>query len=194
MSASAKLPVYMSVQEFFAWQPNDGRQYELVDGAPRAMAPPTTIHGFLQSELARLIGNHLRQHGGRCVAVTNPGVIPHMMASHNARIADLGVTCSPLLPGQIALPDPVLLVEILSPNNRAETWSNVWTYTSIPGIQEILILHSTQVTAELLRRGSDGSWPQQPDLVRGDDLVLTSIGFSASLAELYAPTGLAADT
>jgi Uma2 family endonuclease len=191
MSASAKLPVYMSVQDFFAWQPNDGLRYELVDGVPRAMAPPATIHGFLQNELGSLIRNHLRVHRSHCVALANPGVIPHLMASHNARIPDLGVTCSPLLPGQMALPDPVLLVEILSPGNQAETWSNVWTYTSIPSVQEILVLHTTRVAAELLRRDSDGNWPQQPEFVRGDNLVLSSIGFGTSLAQLYAPTGLA---
>lgn len=191
MSAPAKLPVYMSVQDFLAWQPQDGLQYELVDGVPRAMAPPTPIHGFLQNELGRLIGNHLRESGSRCLALTNPGVVPHLMASHNARVPDLGVTCSPLLLGQTTLPDPVLLVEILSPGNQAETWSNVWTYTSIPSVREILILHSTRVAAEVLRRNPDGSWPQQPELVHGDELVLMCIGFSTSLSQLYAPTSLA---
>jgi Uma2 family endonuclease len=191
--ASARLPVHMSVQDFFAWHPNDGLQYELVDGVPRAMVPPTTIHGFLQSELARTIGNHLRESGSRCLVLTNPGVIPHMMASHNARIPDLGVTCSPLRAGQIEIPDPVVLVEIRSPGNQAETWSNVWTYTSIPSAREILILHSTRVAAELLRRGPAGDWPQQPELLRGDELILTTIGFSTSLAQLYARTGLPAD-
>ena len=190
MSASAKLPVYMSVQEFLAWQPQDGLRYELVDGAPRAMAPPTTVHGFLQNELGSLIRNHLRASGSHCLVLTNPGVVPHLMATHNARIPDLGVTCSQLAPGQATLPDPVLLVEILSPSNQAETWSNVWTYTSIPSVREVLILHSTRIAAEVLRRGPDGGWPQQPELTRVGELVLTSIDFSTPLTQLYAPTGL----
>ena len=48
--------------------------------------------------------------------------------------------------------DPVLLVEILSPSNRAETWTNVWAYTTIPSVREILVLHSLRIRAELLRR------------------------------------------
>ena len=190
MSAFLKLPVYMSVQDFLAWEPNDGLRYELVDGEPRAMAPAAAIHGFLQNELGSLIRDHLCQRRSNCRVVANPGVVPHLMASHNVRIPDLGVTCSPLLPGQITLADPVLLAEILSPGNQSQIWSNVWTYTTIPSVQEILILHSTRVGAALLRRKPDGGWPDEPEPVRGGELVLTSIDFRVPLAELYADTGL----
>ena len=33
MSASLKLPVWMSVRDFLAWEPGDGQRYELVDGS-----------------------------------------------------------------------------------------------------------------------------------------------------------------
>lgn len=62
--------------------------------------------------------------------LANPGVIRRLLSAHNVRIPDLGVTCAPLLSGQATLPDPVLLIEILSPRNEAKTWSNVWAYTS----------------------------------------------------------------
>ena len=93
------------------------------------MAPASTIHGFLQNELGRLIGNHLREGGGGCEVVANPGVVPHVLSDQNIRIPDLAVTCSPLLAGQSTLPDPVLLIEILSPRNQAKTWTNVWART-----------------------------------------------------------------
>jgi hypothetical protein len=31
---------------------------------------------------------------------------------------------------------PVLLIEILSTSNQAETWANVWAYTSVPSVPE----------------------------------------------------------
>ena len=46
------------------------------------------------------------------------------------RVPDLAVSCSPFELTQPAPTDPVLIVEILSPSNRAETWANVWAYTS----------------------------------------------------------------
>jgi Uma2 family endonuclease len=190
MSALAKLPIHMSVQEFIHWEPGDGMHYELVDGEPRAMAPASTVDAFLQNEFGGLIRNHLREHNSQCEVLANPGVIPHLLSAHNVRIPDLGVTCSPLAPGQATVPDPVLLIEILSPGNQAKTWSNVWAYTSIPSVQEILVLHSTRMEAEVLRRIADHSWPQAPERIVGDDLVLLSTGFRIAMRDLYARTGL----
>jgi Uma2 family endonuclease len=190
MVALAKVPERMSVPEFFRWEPGDGLRYELVDGEPRAMAPAGTIHAFLQNELGSLIRNHLREHRPSCEALANPGVVPHLLSAHNVRIPDLGVTCSPLVPGQATLPDPVLLIEILSPSNQAKTWSNVWAYTSIPSVQEILVLDSSRIAAEVLRRRAGGGWLDEPEPVRDGELTLTSIGFRISLSDLYARTDL----
>src|SRR5207253_6202794 len=111
MVVLAKIPVRMSVGEFLKWDSDDGRRYELVDGEPRAMAPASTIHGFLQNELGRLIGNHLRDKATGCDVVGNPGVIPRLLSEHNVRIPDRGMTCSPLAVGQSTLPNPILLIE-----------------------------------------------------------------------------------
>ena len=94
------------------------RNEELVDGERRAMAPESTVHGFLQNELGALIRNHLREKASGCEVVANPGIVPRLLSEHNVRIADLAVTCSPLAPGQATLSDPVLVIEILSPSNR----------------------------------------------------------------------------
>ena len=88
--------------------------------------------------------------------------------------------------------EPVLLIEILSPSNEADTWANVWTYTTIPSVQEILIVHSTRLEAELLRRRADRSWPEEPDTVGPTgSLTLASIAFTTSLASFYRTTVLA---
>lgn len=192
MSARLTFPIYMSATEFLGWEPGDGLRYELVDGEPRAMAPAGTIHAYLQNELGSLIRNHLRVRGAECQALANPGVTPHLLSAHNVRVPDLGVTCSPLAPGQATLSDPVLLVEILSPSNQAKTWSNVWAYTSIPSVREILVLHSTRMRAELLRRLPEGGWPEEPEQITGGDLTLASVGFRVPIAELYQRTGLKA--
>ncbi len=41
--------------------------------------------------------------------------------------------------GEQVIDDPILAIEILSVSNRAETWSNVWTYCSIPSLLEIMV-------------------------------------------------------
>jgi len=190
MSAALKYPVPlpMTVRDFVSWDPGDHQRYELVDGLPRAMAPTALTHGVLQNELGRLIGNHLGEHRPGCLVVANPGVMPRVLSSQNVRIPDLGVTCTPIASGEALMREPVLLVEILSPSNYSETWSNVWTYCSIPSLREVLVLHSTRVRAEVLRRGADGQWSAEPGQITQGELILDSIGFRIDLAAVYAGT------
>jgi len=89
------------------------------------------------------------------------------------------------------LPDPVLLVEILSPSNHAETLSNVWTYTTMPSVREILIVRSVTIGADLLCRNPDGTWSERPETIEEGDLVLDGIRFRAPIAALYRTTRLA---
>ena len=135
-----------------------------------------------------MIGNHLVQQGRRCTLVPNAGVVPRIRSDINMRIPDLAVTCSGYQEEEYVVSDPVLLIEILSPSNRAETWANVWAYATIPSVQEILVLHSTAVRAELLRRDAGGQWPEQPVVIEDGMLELHSIGFQVPLIEAYRGT------
>lgn len=101
------------------------------------------------------------------------------------------MTCTAYGEEEHALTNPVLFIEILSPGNRAETGTNVWAYTTIPSIKEILVLNSAKIGAELLRRASDGSWPHGPLSIETGELTLESIGFSMPLAAAYRTTRLA---
>ena len=91
-----------------------------------------------------------------------------------------------------SLPDPVLLVEILSPSNELNTRANVWAYATIPSVSEILLISEWSIAAEVLRRQPTGDWPPSPDILSADDtLRLESIGFEAPLRAVYATTSLA---
>ncbi len=191
MTAALKIPVRMTVAEFLAWNPPGPEMWQLVDGEPQAMAPANRTHGTIQGELGSLIRNHLDEHSIPCTLVVTPGVIPHVQSDTNIRVPDLAVTCSPYESEEAALTDPVLLVEILSPTNQAETWANVWAYTTIPGVKEILVLKTAAIGAELLRRNPDGSWPKRPMSVEEGELTLESIGFRVALEAVYRTTRLA---
>jgi hypothetical protein len=68
----------------------------------------------------------------------------------------------------------------------------VWSYTTIPSVREIVVVHSTRVFAELLRRDADGNWPAEPEEIGPEgDLRLDSIAFTCPLPAVYAQTHLA---
>ena len=189
----APIPGRITVAEFLQWAADDpsGQKWELVDGTPVAMAPAWQTHGLIQMETGRLIGNHLVSINSPCRIGVETGIIPRVNAATNYRIPDLGVTCGP--PNDsYALPDPVLLIEIVSMSNETKTRANVWSYTTIPSVVEILLVSSITVKAELLRRQPDGAWPQQAATLGPDStLELVSIGFKVPLRALYRTTALA---
>ena len=190
MPTITNIPARMTVDEFLNWEPGDGRMWQLVDGEPKPMVPSRPAHGALHAEMGALIGNHFVAQNSICSVLMNVGVVPHLRPSRNLRIPDLTITCSDYHTEEDALADPVLVVEILSPENEAETWANVWTYASIPSVREILVLSSIMVGADLLRRHPDGSWAENPETILDGDLILESIGFRTPLADIYRTTRL----
>ena len=191
MVALAKLaPSRMTVAEFLDWHGDgSGRHFELVDGEPRAQDPASVTHGRIQARIGALLLNHLT--GTPCKVATAPGVVPRVRSNENMRVPDLAVNCVPDERGQRALPEPILIIEILPPSNEAETRENVWAYTTIPSVREIVLVRSTDVGAELFRRLTDGNWPEQPTLIGEDsELVLESVGFAAPLSAFYEDTHL----
>ena len=192
----------MTVAEFLDW-PGDGRakRYQLIDGEVRAMALASPAHGMIGATLARLIGNRLEQTKSPCLVVIAPGVVPRLRSDINFRVPDLGVTCGEIKAGELMLPDPVLLIEILSPSNEADTRANVWAYATIPSVREILIVHSTQIAAELLRRQPNdasgvpsraGNWPETPEEIGPNGVLrLETIDLTCPISALYVGAHLA---
>jgi Uma2 family endonuclease len=159
----------MTLDEFLAWDPGEqnAQTWQLIDGEPVAMAPGSDAHGAIQSEIGALLRNHLLETGRPYRVVTEPGVVPRVRASQNYRVSDIGVTCAPPS-NELMVRDPVVLVEILSPSNEADSRANIWAYTTIPSVREILAVRSTRIEAELLVRAADGSWPPGPEIVGPD--------------------------
>lgn len=185
----------ISVEEFLTL-PSDGsgRIWELVNGELRAQDPASDAHGTIQSNLNTLIATHLRSHRPGCRVVANPGVRPRLVSASNWRIPKLGVTCTPNRAGTRQIPDPVLLVEVLSPSNEEDTWSNVPLYATLPSVMEILLVSSFKVEVQLIRRGDDTLWPAGPiPVVRSGTVTLASVGLDLPVAEIYRDTHLAGE-
>lgn len=192
MTVAVHSPAHMSLEEFLDW-PGDGRarHYQLIDGEVRPMSPASATHSIIQLKIGVLLSLSITQAGAPLRALTEAAVVPGARSATNLRIADLAVTRSAISAGQVAVPEPVLLVEILSPGNERETREAVRAYTSIPSVREILVVRSTKIAAEILRRGADGAWPKAPEEVGpGGSVRLDSVGLTCPIEEFYAGTHL----
>jgi Uma2 family endonuclease len=184
-----KPPSGMTVAEFLAW-PGDGtgRKCQLIHGEVHVMSPGSAVHAVIQANLTYELRRHLVDQKIRCRVGTEVGVITRE-APNTVRVPDVGVTRAPVSSGQKEWPDPLLLIEVLSPSNTSETWENVWSYCTVPSVQEIAVIHSTRVLAEVLRRGFDGQWPEALEKIgEGETLSFECIGFACPLIDIYAET------
>ena len=185
MADAPKSTPAMTVEEFMDLNPGGDELWQLVDGEPRAMVQSSVAHGMLLAEVSSVIGNHLYAAGSSRYPELLVGVVPHVNARHNIRVPDLSIAHGASDEEERWLDAPVLVVELLTPENHAETWENIWACTSIPSVEEMLVLHVKQVGADLLRRDADGRWPRDLERLTGGDLVLHSVGLRIPLADLY---------
>jgi hypothetical protein len=94
-------------------------------------------------------------------------------------VPDIGITCTPLRIGA-TFSDPVALIEILSRLNETETHPNVVAFKTIDSVAEIVVVDSRGLAAEICRRQPDGTWPEQPERIGGDErLALAGTGHPA---------------
>ena len=174
----------MSLAEFLRWEDGTDTRYELLAGTPVAMAPPAIAQGILALRLGARIDAALRSRSP-CFGQSEAG-IAKPDRDDTCYIADLAVSCTPAERGQQLLRDPLLIVEILSPGTALhDRQTKVADYRRIPSVEEILLVDSTSIFAEVLRREGD-RWITE--IVRGPQattLSLASIGLSAAMSDLY---------
>lgn len=191
-SAAVKLDhlPHMTLDEFLAW---DGGGHvgklELVEGVVRAMAPASAAHSLIQANTVRLIGNHLKERGSHCRAATEAPIVPPAGRRKNARAPDVAVTCAPITDSP-TFDEPVLIVEVLSPNNESETWESIEVLLGLPTMREVLVLQSTRIEAEVLRRDARGYWPSHGLIGPGGRVQLESIDCDLPVEEFYEGTHL----
>jgi Uma2 family endonuclease len=173
----------MTLDEFLRWDDGTETHYELIGGFPVAMSPPAEAHRMLMVRLVSRIDAAL---AGRrpCNAQVEAGVIRPDRAD-TYFVADIAATCEGNEVGRQAIKDPLLIVEILSPNTeRHDRRIKLPVYRQIATVQEILFIASDGLYAELHRRAG-AQWITE--ILRGADarLALTSVGIEIPLADLY---------
>src|SRR4051812_27417434 len=88
----------MTVEEFLVWDGEGDTRYQLRDGVPVAMAPPSSAHSILAGNLAGHVFVVLQKRPG-CRVQSEAG----LRSSRNSRSfhhVDLGVSCSPATRGE----------------------------------------------------------------------------------------------
>jgi len=185
MTDAARRP--MTVEEFYGWESGDDRRYELRDGVPVMMAPTLRGHRLVASELLGRIRDALRGRPG-CRVEPEAG-LRSALRDRTYLIPDLAVSCAPWRPGERDTPDPLLVVEVLSPSTAEDDRTEkLPDYRAMPSVREVLLIDGDRPAADLHRRSDGDRW--LTFLHRGPDAVLEleSVGLSLPLGALYPET------
>jgi Uma2 family endonuclease len=174
----------MEIAEFLRWDGEGDTRYQLRDGVPVAMAPPSPAHGMLCSRLAAGLVAAADKRPP-CAAVAEAGLLSPTRA-RTYHQADIAVSCAQQKAGEQMVADPVLIVEVLSPTTADDDRrAKLPDYRATDSVKEIVLIDSRFVYCEVHRRQPDGRWIV--DLLRDRDslLRLDSIGFEATLDDIY---------
>lgn len=174
-----------TIEEFLVWHDGTDRRHELIDGQIVAMAPPSEANATIVINL----GAELRSRLPPPRRVLGEAGVLLADRSDTSYRAGLAVTCAPPERGRDHVPDPVLLVEVLSPSTEVhDRGRKVEDYSRLPSVKEILLVSSEERRVRYWRR--DGARWIVEDLIGEAQLSLEMAGKPIPLAAIYEGSGV----
>ena len=187
----ATIGVYICYDRHFP----EGARLLGLNGAEIVFNPSATVAGLSQylwklEQPAHAVANGYFMACSNRVGTEAP-VQPQMHANDNVRAPDLAVTCAPPSSAK-TFPEPVLIIEVMSPSNQKETWDSIYAMATIPTLIEIVVVDSENVRVEVFHRVGIARWPDKGVVFEaGDTVRLESISAELPVSEIYAGTHLA---
>ncbi|MEO1649793.1 MAG: Uma2 family endonuclease [Pseudomonadota bacterium] len=180
----------MTVDEFLIWCLDQEERYELVDGVPvlrdycetTGQAGATSRHDAIVINIIIALGNQLGDQPCRVAT----GDIAVRTRIDQTRRPDVHVTCDAVDESSMETNDVKLIVEVLSPSNKGNSWhQKLDAYFRRDDLRYLLLVEQTPVSALLYTRGGQ-TWNQPIGFKsRNDTIDLSDIGCTLALAHVY---------
>ncbi len=174
----------MDVDAFLLWgEGRDGR-WELRDGQPVLMAPERAAHALTKLSAQIALREGVRRAGLPCRVF--PDGMTVRIAARTAFEPDALVVCPPPTDlNTMEIPNPVIVVEVLSPSTAADDHGvKLDGYFSLGSVNHYLILDPDRRVMIHHRRGHAGAIETR--VLREGAVVLDPPGFEAKVAEFFA--------
>src|SRR5947209_9499564 len=108
----------MTVDEYLDWSQGQEGRWELIDGEPTAMSPERVIHAKVKFAASLALREAIKRAGAPCE--TLPDGMTVRISKTTAYEPDAIVRCgAPLPDAAIEVPDPMIVVEVVSPSTAA---------------------------------------------------------------------------
>jgi Uma2 family endonuclease len=171
----------MSPEAYLEYERESDCRHELVSGYLYAMTGASDRHEEIVTNLLAAIHGHLGQGGCRVY-----GANLKIRVGDDFFYPDLFVRCATERGDPFFKTDPLLVIEVLSPNTqRYDRGDKRLAYQSLPSLVEYVLVSQDSPRIEVFRRGS-GGWERSECDAPDATLELTSIGLRLPLADIYA--------
>jgi Uma2 family endonuclease len=175
---------HLTVPEFLAWaEAQETGRYELVRGEIVAMAPERLEHVHAKRLIANALDAAIGRAGVRCQAfVDGLGVA---IDDQTTYIPDALVNCGdPAARDAMIAPNPVIVVEVLSPSTRnIDKAAKLSDYFRVPGLRHYLIVDLGRHLILHYARQADGTI--LVTIVKDGELVFDPPGISVPAASFW---------
>jgi Uma2 family endonuclease len=148
----------MTVPEFLAWaETQENPRFELIDGQPVAMAPERSEHVQAKLWAATALGAAIQSAGVACQAFVDGLAVA--IDELTGYVPDALVNCGePVARDSMTAPNPVIVVEVLSPSTRhIDTTVKLAGYFRVPSLKHYLIVDLGRRHVVHYRKQADGT-------------------------------------
>jgi len=175
----------MTVDEFLGWAEGREGRWELLNGEPVAMSPERVAHLETKAEAMFALRSAIERAGAPCHAVPDGATV--RISARTAFEPDALVYCGPRLPPEaIEIPEPLIVVEVLSEGTAARDHGlKLAGYFSLPGLAHYLILDPDSRTAIHHKRGQGEILETR--IFKDGVLRLEPPGLEIPVRDLFAP-------
>jgi len=173
----------MNVDEFLDWAVGRPGRYELFRGEVWTMSPETVGHAKIKAAVYTALKSAVERAGCACHVLPD-GVIVRVDAS-TAYEPDAQVYCGEELdPTVLAVPSPVIIVEVLSQSTRrVDVSQKLAGYFRLPSVEHYLIVDPTQPVIVHHARGAGETILTR--VVTEGRFALDPPGLELALSEIY---------
>ncbi len=176
-----------NLEELLDWERRQDERYEFVDGILRAMVGGTLAHNTIAGNIFAALKARLR--GGPCRAFVEG---PKVVTADSFLYPDVVVSCTPAPPASDVVPEPVVIVEVLSRSTADHDHGAKWrAYQTLPSLRCYLLVAQDRIEVETFTRDGAG-WHYARLTDPGAAIELPPLGVTLTLAEIYEESGAAA--
>lgn len=172
----------LSLEAYLAWENEQPEKHEFHRGEVFAMVGGRRVHGRVQSNLNRRLGNLLE--GTPCQVFADSMKV--QIGDDTVLYPDVFVTCdrADIATEQI-FRAPTVVFEVLSPSTQSYDRSQKFAlYRRIPALQEYVLVDPDTRRVEAFRRNAQDQWVLH-DMSEGDTLEVASLGLRVPMAEVF---------